>query len=136
MVSSLVFHYVKDYKEIVEKIFNWLKYKGEFIFSVEHPIRTASYTQREIKQDDLGRDFYAIYNYRDENDIKHKWFVEDIQKYHRRISTYMNVLIECGFTIKNVLEPMPSDEDVKQYSKFYSHRISPPVLIIKAKKIR
>lgn len=36
ILSSLAFHYVKDFESLLKKIVLWLKKGGEFVFSVEH----------------------------------------------------------------------------------------------------
>lgn len=134
VVSSLALHYVENFNEVVKKIFSWMKPKGFFIFSVEHPIRTASLEYPEIMKDEHGENYHAVYNYRDEILLHQHWFIDGVQKYHRTISTYINTLIEHGFTIEKVLEPMPDDELIKRINKFSVHKVRPPILIIKARK--
>ncbi|MFC2821980.1 MAG: hypothetical protein ACFN3H_04335, partial [Spirochaetales bacterium] len=38
------------------------------------------------------------------------WFVDNIEKYHRTFSTIMNTLIEEGFIIEKLIEPIPDNE--------------------------
>ena len=45
VISSLAFHYVKDFKQLAAAISTWLTPKGSFVFSVEHPVFTAYGTQ-------------------------------------------------------------------------------------------
>ena len=45
VLSSLAFHYVKDFAPLVANIFDWLRPDGSFVFSVEHPVFTAYGTQ-------------------------------------------------------------------------------------------
>lgn len=134
IVSSLAFHYVSDFKATIEQLKIWLKTSGCFLFSIEHPICTA-YPEALIKTDELGRAFHPIYNYRDEGLFNQTWFVEGVKKYHRTVANYINTLINCGFQIDAVLEPMPSDEMIAQKSQFAMHKIRPPLLIIKASKM-
>lgn len=53
IISSLAFHYIKDYDRLINNIYKWLKPNGEFVFSVEHPIlhpmaiKTGIMTKRE-----------------------------------------------------------------------------------------
>lgn len=133
IVSSLVFHYVCDFKTIIKQLSDWLKPNGYLIFSVEHPICTA-YPEAVLKTDEQGRKFHPIYNYRDETAITQTWFVDGVQKYHRSVSSYINTLIEHGFKIEKVLEPMPTDELINEREQFAAHQIRPPLLIIKAIK--
>jgi len=55
------------------------------VFSVEHPICTANPHVRNGQ--DEGGVYHPIYNYRDETEFKQKWFVNDVIKYHRTVST-------------------------------------------------
>ena len=41
VLSSLAFHYVRDFATLVEHIHEWLAPGGAFVFSVEHPVFTA-----------------------------------------------------------------------------------------------
>ena len=41
VLSSLALHYVKDYAELVSRVYRWLTPGGAFVFSAEHPTFTA-----------------------------------------------------------------------------------------------
>ena len=41
VISSLAFHYVRDFGELVKNIRRWLKRGGDLVFSAEHPVFTA-----------------------------------------------------------------------------------------------
>lgn len=41
VISSLAFHYVKDFPALVARIGRWLKPGGDLVFSVEHPVFMA-----------------------------------------------------------------------------------------------
>jgi len=132
IVSSVAFHYVKDLPSIVNKIYSWLKLGGALIFSVEHPICTANPHVRN-GEDEEGV-FHPIYNYRDEKEFKQKWFVDDVIKYHRTVSTYINILISTGFNITKIMEPMPDDRLIESRPEFAVHKIRPPLLVIASLK--
>ena len=62
---------------------------------------------------------------------KHQnWFVDNVIKYHRTISTILNDLIQVGFTIKSVNEPTPSQADLKKKPDLAGHVERPPILIV------
>ena len=46
VVSSLAFHYVRDYRGLVGRIGRWLAPGGVLVFSTEHPIYTARASDR------------------------------------------------------------------------------------------
>ncbi len=132
IVSSLAFHYVENFSQVVQKLYRWLKPKARLIFSVEHPICTANPTARQ-GQDEEGP-FHPVYDYRDEKSFEQTWFVEGVIKYHRTVSTYLNTLLITGFCIDQVLEPMPTDQQIKARPAFSIHKIRPPLLVITASK--
>lgn len=45
VISSLAFHYVRDFGPLIQKVAHWLKPGGELVFSTEHPVFTAYGTQ-------------------------------------------------------------------------------------------
>ena len=134
VVSSVAFHYVKDFDLLVKHIAAWLKPQGQLIFSVEHPICTA-YPAAVIKTDEHGVMFHPVYNYRDETMFEQHWLVDSVQKYHRRVSTYINTLLANGFSLEHILEPMPDDALIVKRTEFSVHKIRPPLLMVKGRKI-
>ena len=42
VISSLAFHYVKDYEKLIKDIYNLLNDNGILIFSIDHPLRIES----------------------------------------------------------------------------------------------
>lgn len=134
IVSSVTLHYVENYPMVVKKIYQWLKRKGIFVFSVEHPICTANPDCVNLK-DHQNREIFPVFNYRDEIEFKQSWFVDGVIKYHRTVSSYLNGLLEVGFQIQKVLEPMPSDQLIRDKPRFAIHKIRPPLLVVKAMKI-
>lgn len=107
VVSSLMLHYVRDYAFALQKIARCLKPHGRLVFSVEHPIFTARMGQEWICGTDRDALYWPVDNYRPEGEIRVKWFVDDVFKYHRTIETYVNGLIAAGFTLRRLLEPAP-----------------------------
>lgn len=133
IVSSVAFHYVADFSGLIKKLVKSLKTGGVLVFSVEHPICTA-HPNMLVQKDLQGETFHPVYNYRDEVGFEQTWFVEGVKKYHRKLSTYINILLDNHLSIARVLEPMPSDELIAQREKFFNHKIRPPLLVIKAIK--
>ncbi|MBX9742256.1 MAG: class I SAM-dependent methyltransferase [Chthoniobacterales bacterium] len=133
VVSSVALHYVEDYAAIVKKVAHWLKPNGYLIFSVEHPICTANPLCRSLK-DKENTEVFPLYNYRDEGRFHQTWFIDNVQKYHRTLSTTINTLLQHQFSLCSILEPMPTDELIEERPAFAVHKIRPPLLIIKAQK--
>ena len=59
---------------------------------------------------------------------------EDVIKYHRTLSTYLNDLLNSGFVVNTVKESFPSDEMLKYDSQMDDENRRPMFLMISASK--
>ncbi|EGO61781.1 class I SAM-dependent methyltransferase [Acetonema longum] len=135
VLSSLAFHYIADFKSIVEKIYHCLKPKGFLIFSQEHPVATAKAVSNGWAKNEHGEKLHwMLDNYQDEGLRKQDWFIEGVIKYHRTTATIINTLIETGLHIVRVLEPTATAEAELRNEDLKQERRRPPFLIIKAQK--
>lgn len=136
VVSSLAFHYVEDLTALVQNIHRWLKVSGVLLFSTEHPIITSSQGIHHgwVKDESGNKLYWPVDCYSQEGKRESHWFVEGVIKYHRTISTILNSLINAGFTIRTVLEPVASEEDERIWPALKEARRRPPFLIVKAAK--
>jgi ubiquinone/menaquinone biosynthesis C-methylase UbiE len=136
VVSSLAFHYVSDLLTLFQKIHVWLKPSGILLFSIEHPIMTSAQgIHHGWAKDSTGNKLYwPVDCYSQEGKRESHWFVEGVIKYHRTISTIINSLINTGFTIRAIEEPVASEEDEKNWTVLKEARRRPPFLIVKSKK--
>ncbi|MBP2242124.1 2-polyprenyl-3-methyl-5-hydroxy-6-metoxy-1,4-benzoquinol methylase [Cytobacillus eiseniae] len=133
--SSLVFHYVADFQQLIEKISAALCARGTVLFSIEHPIVTANKGNADWIQDKDGRLlYYAMDHYQKEGIRKGNWLVNDVIMYHRTFSTIINTLIENGLQIEKVIEPTPTSEAVSKLPSLEKQFRCPSFLMIKAKK--
>lgn len=110
VLSSLAFHYIKDYKELIEKINKVLKPNGILIFTVEHPVFTAYGTQDWYYDNNKEILHFPVDNYYYEGKRIANFLGEDVVKYHRTITTYLNTLLINNFNINQIIEPQPSEE--------------------------
>lgn len=110
VISSLAFHYVRDFGELVKNISQWLKKGGDLVFSAEHPVFTAYGSQDWYYDEDGNILHFPVDNYYYEGQREAVFLGEKVTKYHRTITTYINTLIENGFEIRSVVEPQPPEE--------------------------
>jgi ubiquinone/menaquinone biosynthesis C-methylase UbiE len=136
VVSSLALHYVKNLTELFQNIHLWLKPSGILLFSIEHPIATSSqgFHHGWIKDNLDNKLYWPVDYYHQEGIRESHWFVEGVIKYHRAISTIMNNLLSCGFTILAVKEPVACEADENIWPVLKEARRRPPFLIIKASR--
>ncbi len=107
ILSSLAFHYVKDFAELVKKISRWLAPKGAFVFSVEHPVFT-SYGTQDWYYDENGEILhFPVDNYYYEGRREAVFLGEKVVKYHRTLTTYIDTLLRNGLELKHLVEPQP-----------------------------
>lgn len=135
IVSSLVFHYIEDFKKCCQKLNRLLKSSGTLLFTMEHPIQTAT-TDPEVKKEDENGVYLRMENYFDESIRSANWIGKDVFKYHHTIETIFNSLINSGFEIEYVKDLGQSEEVFKYYDEERINKLKqfPPFILIKAKK--
>lgn len=134
VISSLAFHYIKSFKSACEKVYDCIKHGGSFVFSVEHPIFSSRKEQEWYYDEKGNRLHWPVDNYQLEDIRETSFLNENVTKYHRTLSTYINDLIDTGFIIKAVKESFPSDEMSKNDPKMEDENRRPMFLMIAANK--
>ena len=109
VISSLAFHYVKDFEPLVKNIYRWLTPGGQFVFSAEHPVFTAQGSQDWYYDNDGNILHFPVDNYYYEGKREAVFLGEKVTKYHRTLTTYIDTLLRCGFTLKRLVEPAPPE---------------------------
>lgn len=134
VISSLAFHYVKSFENIVKNVFTWLLDGGEFVFSVEHPIFTSSGT-REFYRDAKGNNLhFPVDNYFYEGKRESIFLGEKVLKYHKTLTTYLNTLVQNGFELTGVVEPKPPETMLRTVEGMKDELRRPMMLLVSAKK--
>jgi ubiquinone/menaquinone biosynthesis C-methylase UbiE len=109
VISSLALHYVKSFEDVLVRVYKCLSKGGDFVFSVEHPIFTAQGPQ-DWYYDGKGNILHwPVDHYFTEGIRNAKFLGEEVIKYHRTLTTYLNSLIKLGFEITGVVEPKPAE---------------------------
>lgn len=119
VVSNIVMVDVQDYKTAFKEINRVLKQNGRFIWSNLHPIfgtfnqffyRLPFDTPRNEE-----RICSMIDRYFDTGAILVSWGnIKPIWQFHRSLQEYSQALYEAGFLIREIIEPKPSLEDIKE----------------------
>lgn len=138
VISSLAFHYIKDYNKLVKDIYNLLNKGGNLIFSQEHPFTTCvKYTESVKKGHTIidGKYFGLFSDYNRPGIRSKEWFGKDVIKYHRTFTEIINVLVNNGFSIEKIDEPVASQEAIAKKPQYVNQLDRPFFLIVKAKKI-
>lgn len=133
VLSSLAFHYVEQYPLIVDKVCKSLVPGGSFVFSVEHPVFTAYGTQDWYYGENKEILHFPVDNYYYEGKRKAVFLGEEVVKYHRTLTTYLNTLLIHGFAIEQIVEPQPP-ESMLDIPGMRDEMRRPMMLIVSARK--
>lgn len=133
IISSLAFHYVKDFDRLVKNIHRWLKTGGLLVFSAEHPVFTSSGSQDWFYDKDGNIMHFPVDNYYYEGRREAVFLGEKVIKYHRTLTTYLELLLQTGFEICHVVEPRPP-RDMMDIPGMADEMRRPMMLLVSAKK--
>lgn len=134
VISSLAFHYLKSFEDISERAYHILDDGGSFVFSVEHPIFTAFGTQEWYVNKNGEILHWPVDNYFYEGERKANFLGEEVFKYHKTLTTYINGLLKNGFIIKELIEPQPEEILIKEIPEMKNELRRPMMLLISAVK--
>ncbi len=133
VLSSLAFHYVRDFEPLIKNIAVWLKSGGELVFSVEHPVFTAYGTQDWYYDRNGEILHFPVDNYYYEGKREAVFLGEKVTKYHRTLTTYLETLLKNGFMLQHVIEPQPPEE-MMDLAGMKDEMRRPMMLLVSAKK--
>lgn len=134
VLSSLALHYVQDFHQMTKNICAWLKSGGVFVFSVEHPVFTAYGSQDWYYGEDGQILHFPVDNYYIEGVRDAVFLGEHVIKYHRTLTTYLDALLQSGFTLTHVVEPQPP-KDMLSLPGMRDELRRPMMLLVAAQKI-
>jgi len=129
VVSGMAMHLVEDLSRLCRLVYGWLEPGGTFIFSQRHPIRTANARGDEMS---WNKPSWTVSGYFDVGARTYEWLGYDVGYYHRTVSDIVTCVIDAGFRLDEIAEPMPvdhhhSDRGVENCS-------SPSVLLLRCSK--
>lgn len=134
VISSLTFHYLESFGDICEKVNRCLTAGGHFVFSVEHPIFTA-YGSQDWYYDEAGNKLHwPVDRYFTPGLRKATFLGEEVVKYHKTLTTYLNGLIQGGFEIIGLVEPEPDSEMLETVPGMADELRRPMMLLVSAQK--
>ncbi len=131
--SSLALHYVENLAGLFETVHRALVPGGSLIFSIEHPIYMAPTHQRWFVDAD-GHKTWPVDSYQMEGPRTTDWLAKGVIKQHRTIGTTLNLLIRLGFTISQVEEWGPTDDQIVAKPELAEERERPMFLLVAARR--
>jgi SAM-dependent methyltransferase len=134
VISSLALHYVESFDIVCKKVHRCLVPGGTFVLSVEHPIFTALAAQDWHYGPQGEKLHWPVDDYHNEGSRQTRFLDNDVIKYHRTVATYVNALIESGFSITKLSELQPTQEMLDNNSGMREEIRRPMFLLIAAVK--
>ena len=113
--SSLTLHYLERLGALFATIHRALAPGGCFVFSAEHPLYTEP-----------GPD------YLDEGPRTTDWLAEGVVKQHRTLASYLNLLIDAGFTVRHLEEWGPTRAEIAAHPEWKIDHRRPSFLLVSA----
>ncbi len=116
VVSQLVLHYIENVDQVMKSVYRTLKPGGRFVFSVQHPVITASFKSMQGGK----RSNWIVDDYFHPGRRVEPWIGEEVVKYHRTIEEYFRLLQQTGFEIQELREGTPRKEyfeDENEYER-------------------
>lgn len=131
--SALAFHYVEDFGRLVRTVQRALVPGAHFVFTIEHPIYMAAAHPGWLSDED-GRRTWPVNRYAIEGERRTDWFAKGVRKYHRRIGTTLNALIDGGFAIRRVEEFAPTAAQIAENPSLAEELERPMMLLVSAQR--
>ena len=131
--SSLALHYVTDLGALLAAVHRALVPGGRLVFSVEHPIYTAP-RDAQWSVDATGRKTWPVDSYLQEGARITDWLAPGVVKQHRTVASYINALLQAGFTLAHVEEWGPTDAQIAERPELAVERDRPAFLLVAARR--
>lgn len=132
--SSLAFHYVARFDLACRAAFRLLAPGGAFVFSCEHPMFTARPEQAWHVGAGGEKLHWPVDNYCDEGPRAVSWFRDGVTKHHRTVAGIVNAVLDAGFVLRRLGEPVPSAEMVAARPAWKDEPRRPMFLLLSATK--
>jgi SAM-dependent methyltransferase len=136
VVSIYSLGWTPNLSRTLELIYSYLKPGGIFIFSWEHPVFQS------LRYEASAGKYIFANSYLDEGPVLHSsWKSVEIVINHRKLSTYLNAIVQSGLILEQVIESEPNIASAREQdfdpAKWYSiprAQMMPTTFIVKAYK--
>jgi SAM-dependent methyltransferase len=128
--SALTLHYLSDLPRLLAMVHRALRSGGSLVLIVEHPVYSAP-TTIEFQELD-GRRIWPLDRYGEEGARRRDWLAPAVRKQHRTFGTWINSLVDAGFTVQRVIDWRPSPEQIADQPRLAEEVDRPMFLIVAA----
>jgi len=134
VISSLAFHYVESFEPVCENLYRIMRRNGDLVFSVEHPIFTAYGNQDWVYDQNGNKLHWPVDRYFSEGRREAFFLGQKVSKYHRTLTTYLHTPVSYGFSLRKVIEPLPTQEMLDTDKLMRDELRRPMMLLVAAHK--
>ncbi|WP_240628683.1 class I SAM-dependent methyltransferase [Bacillus salacetis] len=131
IVSRMALHYIENLEAVIHTVYKALKPGGQFVFSVMHPVITATFDHFSGTE---KRTHWVVDNYFETGKRVEAWMDHSVVKYHRTIEEYVSLALTNGFTFKNLKEAAPRKDAFQDEEEFQRRLRIPLILIVQLQK--
>ena len=135
VISSLALHYTLDFERVCRCVYKALTSGGSFVFSVEHPIFTAQGLQDWVYDSGGNISHWPVDQYFVQGRRDTVFLGENVVKYHRTLTAYVQALVGAGFSLMNIIEPAPNDEVLANEPDMRDELRRPMMLLFAVRKL-
>lgn len=126
VVSRLALHYIRRLGQLLQVAHHHLMPEGLFVFSIEHPLLTSTCDRRH--DDDIATG-WEVHSYFREGDRQDRWLGAVVSKQHRTLETYIEQIIDKGFSLSRFSEGFPTREHFAD-DRHFEKRLEVPMCAI------
>lgn len=137
VVAFMVFNDIGDLNATIKGAASVLEKNGHLVFSIFHPMSNCMGDtwkwNGSANPDSTNPDYF------NRRIIRVTWAMEGLEMpfdtlmHHRPLSDYIDCLQNNGFAVINIVEPYPTDEQIKGFPALERERLFPNFLHIKAR---
>lgn len=131
--SFLALHYLVNLPTLMSLVNRVLKPGSLFVLNVEHPIHTAPYNPRVLK-DEEGENYYTFDSYYKEGERVSNWLAPGVKKQHRTMTSYMKIFFDTGFDIAGFIEWLPTEDELRTGTVAEVDQLRPLFLMMSIRK--
>lgn len=130
--SALTLHYLSDLPRLLATVHRALRPDGSLVLTVEHPVYTAPASVEFAEVD--GRRIWPLDQYGNEGARRRDWLAPGVLTQHRTVGTWINSLVDAGFSVDRVVDWCPSAEQVAAHPGLADEVDRPMFLIVAASR--